>query len=70
MIMGKYQCVNCRDCLEHAIVDHKLPQSTSEKSGRDLPAFVALFFETFSQFKDRAFHLTGESYAVQKFSNA
>lgn len=41
-----------------------LIQSTSEKAGADIAAFVAMFFETFDSFKGRRFHLTGESYAV------
>ncbi|KAI5117301.1 hypothetical protein M0805_008565 [Coniferiporia weirii] len=37
--------------------------STSEEAGVDIAAFAAIFFETFSKFKGRNFHLTGESYA-------
>lgn len=29
----------------------------------DIAAFIAIFFENFSQFKGRAFHMAGESYA-------
>lgn len=36
---------------------------TTEEAARDINAFVALFFETFSKFKGRRFHLAGESYA-------
>ncbi|KAI5116945.1 hypothetical protein M0805_003673 [Coniferiporia weirii] len=37
--------------------------STSEEAGVDIAVFAAIFFETFSKFKGRNFHLTGESYA-------
>ncbi|THH05832.1 hypothetical protein EW145_g4513 [Phellinidium pouzarii] len=37
--------------------------SSSEEAGLDVAAFSAIFFETFSKFKGRNFHLTGESYA-------
>jgi carboxypeptidase C (cathepsin A) len=39
-------------------------QSTSEEAGRDIAAFVAIFFENFPSFKGRAFHMAGESYGV------
>ncbi|KZS95435.1 serine carboxypeptidase [Sistotremastrum niveocremeum HHB9708] len=35
---------------------------TTEEAAQDIAAFVAIFFETFSQFKGRPFHLSGESY--------
>ena len=31
----------------------------------DVAAFVTIFFETFSKFKGRAFHMSGESYGVR-----
>ncbi|KAF8991371.1 Alpha/Beta hydrolase protein [Cyathus striatus] len=37
--------------------------STTEEAAQDIAAFVAIFFEHFSQFKGRAFHMAGESYA-------
>ncbi|KAI5116337.1 hypothetical protein M0805_009173 [Coniferiporia weirii] len=37
--------------------------SSSEDAGKDLAAFLSIFFETFSKFKGRSFHLSGESYA-------
>lgn len=40
------------------------PQSTSEDAAQDIAAFVAIFFENFSSFKGRAFHMAGESYSV------
>ncbi|KAF8991370.1 Alpha/Beta hydrolase protein [Cyathus striatus] len=36
--------------------------STTEEATQDVAAFVAIFFEHFSQFKGRAFHMAGESY--------
>ncbi|KAF9444794.1 serine carboxypeptidase [Macrolepiota fuliginosa MF-IS2] len=36
--------------------------SNSEDAAIDIAAFVAIFFENFSQFKGRAFHMAGESY--------
>lgn len=39
-------------------------QSTTEEAAKDMAAFVAIFFENFSQFKGRAFHMAGESYGV------
>ncbi|KAG5734170.1 Carboxypeptidase Y [Termitomyces sp. T112] len=35
---------------------------TSEDAAVDVAAFVAIFFENFSKFKGRAFHMAGESY--------
>ncbi|KZS95434.1 alpha/beta-hydrolase [Sistotremastrum niveocremeum HHB9708] len=37
--------------------------SSTEEAAEDIVAFLAIFFETFSEFKGRAFHLSGESYA-------
>lgn len=37
--------------------------STTEEAAKDIAAFVAIFFESFSKFKGRAFHMAGESYA-------
>ncbi|KLO15321.1 alpha/beta-hydrolase [Schizopora paradoxa] len=36
---------------------------STEKGAKDVAKFMALFFETFSKFKGRPLHLTGESYA-------
>ncbi|GJJ11597.1 hypothetical protein Clacol_005832 [Clathrus columnatus] len=36
--------------------------STSEEGAKDISAFVRIFFDSFSQFKGRRFHLSGESY--------
>jgi carboxypeptidase C (cathepsin A) len=37
---------------------------TTEDAAKNVHAFVTIFFETFSQFKGRPFHLAGESYGV------
>ncbi|KAE9394303.1 serine carboxypeptidase [Gymnopus androsaceus JB14] len=37
--------------------------STTEEAAKDIAAFVAIFFEHFTKFKDRGFHMAGESYA-------
>ncbi|KAK7461334.1 hypothetical protein VKT23_008512 [Stygiomarasmius scandens] len=42
--------------------DHGESVATSEEAAKDVAAFVAIFFENFSQFKGRPFHMTGESY--------
>ncbi|KAJ3888611.1 serine carboxypeptidase [Lentinula edodes] len=36
--------------------------STTEEAAKDVAAFVAIFFENFSRFKGRGFHMAGESY--------
>ncbi|EIW74533.1 serine carboxypeptidase [Coniophora puteana RWD-64-598 SS2] len=36
--------------------------STTEEAAKDIAAFVSIFFENFSQFRGRAFHMSGESY--------
>ncbi|KAF8234840.1 alpha/beta-hydrolase [Tricholoma matsutake] len=36
--------------------------STTEEAAKDIAAFVSIFFENFSKFKGRAFHMAGESY--------
>ncbi|KAJ7287261.1 serine carboxypeptidase [Mycena rebaudengoi] len=35
---------------------------TTEEAAKDMAAFVFIFFENFSQFKGRPFHMAGESY--------
>lgn len=40
-------------------------QSTTEESAKDIAAFVAIFFEHFSKYKGRGFHMAGESYGVR-----
>ncbi|TFK72338.1 serine carboxypeptidase [Pluteus cervinus] len=35
---------------------------TSEDAAKDIAAFVSIFFENFSKFKGRRFHMAGESY--------
>jgi cathepsin A (carboxypeptidase C) len=39
-------------------------QSTTEEAAVDIAAFISIFFEHFSQFKGRPFHISGESYGV------
>lgn len=41
-------------------------QGTSEEAAKDITAFVAIFFEHFSKFKGRPFHMAGESYGVRE----
>jgi carboxypeptidase C (cathepsin A) len=36
--------------------------STTEEAAKDIAAFVAIFFEHFTKFKGRGFHMAGESY--------
>jgi carboxypeptidase C (cathepsin A) len=38
---------------------------TTEDASKDIYAFVAIFFATFTQFEGRPFHLSGESYGVR-----
>lgn len=42
-------------------------QSTTEEAAKDVAAFVAIFFENFSRFKGRGFHMAGESYGVSTY---
>ncbi|CAA7260697.1 unnamed protein product [Cyclocybe aegerita] len=42
--------------------DYGDPVSTTEEAAKDIAAFVVIFFENFSKFKGRGFHLSGESY--------
>ncbi|KAL0573296.1 hypothetical protein V5O48_008659 [Marasmius crinis-equi] len=35
---------------------------TTEDAAKDIHAFVSIFFDTFKEFKGRAFHISGESY--------
>ncbi|TFK48024.1 serine carboxypeptidase [Heliocybe sulcata] len=47
--------------------------STTEEAAKDIAAFVAIFFEHFSSFRGRAFHMAGESYGgryIPLFSSA
>lgn len=37
---------------------------TTEEAALNVYAFISIFFETFSQFKGRPLHLSGESYGV------
>ena len=46
------------------LIEPLYTQSTTEEGAKDIAAFVAIFFEHFSKFKGRAFHMAGESYGV------
>ncbi|KAI0310446.1 serine carboxypeptidase [Amylostereum chailletii] len=46
----------------YSYADHGELVGTTEDAAVDIAAFVAIFFEHFSQFKGRAFHMAGESY--------
>ncbi|KAG9218161.1 hypothetical protein CCMSSC00406_0008100 [Pleurotus cornucopiae] len=41
---------------------------TTEDAAKDVAAFVVIFFENFSGFRGRGFHLSGESYAARPLS--
>ena len=43
-------------------------QGTTEEAAKDIAAFVAIFFNHFTEYKGRPFHLAGESYGV-RFTN-
>lgn len=40
-------------------------QGTTEEAAKDMASFIAIFFEHFTKFKGRAFHIAGESYGVR-----
>ncbi|EPQ59668.1 peptidase S10, serine carboxypeptidase [Gloeophyllum trabeum ATCC 11539] len=42
--------------------DHGETVETTEEAAKNVHAFISIFFETFSQFKGRPFHMSGESY--------
>lgn len=44
-----------------------LSQGNTPDAAKDIAAFVAIFFEHFSQFKGRGFHMAGESYGVHLY---
>lgn len=44
--------------------DYGQEVGTTEDAAKDVAAFIILFFETFAEFKGRAFHMSGESYGV------
>ncbi|KAG6909081.1 hypothetical protein DXG01_002062 [Tephrocybe rancida] len=46
----------------YSYADYGEQVGTSEDAATDIAAFVAIFFEHFSKFKGRAFHMAGESY--------
>ena len=46
-------------------ISKSLLQGNTPDAAKDIAAFVAIFFEHFSQFKGRGFHMAGESYGVR-----
>lgn len=40
-------------------------QSSTPEAAKDISAFMVIFFEHFSKFKGRPFHMAGESYGVR-----
>lgn len=47
-----------------ASIPNLILQFTTEAAAVDVAAFVSIFFDNFSQFKGRNFHMAGESYGV------
>lgn len=54
----------CRVGVGFSYAEYGQTVSTTEDAAKDVEAFITLFFETFSQYGGRAFHMTGESYGV------
>ncbi|KAG8752647.1 hypothetical protein FRC12_011847 [Ceratobasidium sp. 428] len=54
----------CRKITGHTNypLDYGETVSTTEEAAKNVQAFVTIFFETFSKFKGREFHMSGESY--------
>ena len=50
-------------CTEALIIVASTQASTLE-AAQDIAAFVAIFFEHFTKFRGRPFHMAGESYGV------
>jgi len=46
----------------YSYADYGETVTTSQEGGKDIAAFVAIFFEHFSKLKGRGFHMAGESY--------
>ncbi|KAH7102844.1 serine carboxypeptidase [Auriculariales sp. MPI-PUGE-AT-0066] len=47
----------------YSYADHGETVVTTEAAAIDVAAFITIFFETFREFRGRAFHMSGESYA-------
>ena len=60
---GESVVCNMFSCHERSVY-LTISQSTTEEAAKDIAAFVAIFFQHFTQFQGRAFHMAGESYAV------
>jgi hypothetical protein len=48
----------------YSYADYGEKISTTPAAAKNIAAFLTIFFETFKQFKGRAFHMAGESYGV------
>lgn len=48
----------------YSYADYDEVVETTEAAAKNVHAFISIFFETFSQFKGRPLHLSGESYGV------
>ncbi|KAF9527152.1 serine carboxypeptidase [Crepidotus variabilis] len=46
----------------YSYADYGDPVGTTEEAAKDIAAFVAIFFQNFSKFQGRPFHMAGESY--------
>lgn len=46
--------------------DFGMTVSTTEEAAVVVQDFIALFFETFTEYKGRPFHISGESYGVRQ----
>lgn len=60
-ITGKPSCVHSVPPSSRSLTKR---QGTTEEAALDIAAFVTIFFETFSKFQGREFHMSGESYGV------
>jgi carboxypeptidase C (cathepsin A) len=47
---------------------NKYVQDTTEEAAKDMAAFLFVFFEHFTKFKGRSFHMAGSSYGVRPFT--
>ena len=61
-ITGVESC--CSVGVGFSYADYGEVVETTEDAAKNIHAFITIFFETFTQFSGRPFHLSGESYAV------
>ena len=59
---------SCRVGVGFSYADYGEVVETTEDAAKNVHAFITIFFETFTQFSGRPFHLSGESYAVGRSS--